>query len=150
VFQALRVITSKRISIGVEFHVWAQREDGTFQQVRGLDLSEKLKLDLDDLKIGRFGQFAGDFDGDGRQDFVHLGRGREVTVHAGRAGCNYSDDPDLVLTLEEEPASLDLVRIEDLDGDGRSDLRITRLLPQPDPDVTPPVRVDFYFSGGHP
>ena len=149
-WQAFRVMATKSISIGLDFHVWAQQPDGSFHEVTGLDLSEKLKFDLGDLKLGRFGQFAGDFDGDGRQDFVHLGRGREVTIHSGQPGCRYPADPDASITLEEEPASIDLVRIEDLDGDGRSDLRVTRLLPQTDVDATRPVRLDLYMGGGAP
>jgi len=148
VFQALRVLTTKRISIGLDFHVHAQHADGTFHKVQDLDLSEKLKLNLNNLKLGRFAQFAGDFDGDGRQDFVHLGRGKSVTIHTGQPGCRYDRKPDLTLELEAEPDSLDLVRIEDLDGDGRSDLRITRPLEKTDVDATAPVRLDLYLSGG--
>jgi hypothetical protein len=70
-----------------------------------------------------------------------------VTIHAGRPGCRYPKKPDLSVELEEEPASLDLVRIEDLDGDGRSDIRITRPLERTDPDVSAPVRLDLYLSG---
>jgi hypothetical protein len=149
-WQALRVMTTQRISVGVDFHVWAQQGDGSFRKVEGLDLSEKIKFDLGDLELGRFGQFAGDFDGDGRQDFVHLGRGRKVTIHTGRPGCRYPADPDAAVVLEAEPASLGLIRIEDIDGDGRSDLRVTRLLPRDDPDATAPVRLDLYLSGDAP
>ena len=148
IFQALRVLATKRISIGLDFHVFAQQADGSFSEVQGLDLSEKLKFDLNDLALGRFAQFAGDFNGDGRQDFVHLGRGKNVTIHTGQPGCRYPKKPDLTIELEEEPASLDLVRIEDLDGDGRSDLRITRPLEKTDRDATAPVRLDLYLSGG--
>jgi hypothetical protein len=148
IFQALRVLATKRISIGIDFHVFAQQADGSFSEVQGLDLSEKLKFDLNDLALGRFAQFAGDFNGDGRQDFVHLGRGKNVTIHTGQPGCRYPKKPDLTIELEEEPASLDLVRIEDLDGDGRSDLRITRPLEKEDRDASAPVRLDLYLSGG--
>jgi hypothetical protein len=146
--QVLKILTTKRISVGLEFLVYAQGADGSFARVPDLDLTEKLKFDLDNLKLGRFAQFAGDFDGDGRLDFVHLGRGKNVTVHAGQPGCRYPKEPDLTVRLAEEPASLDLVRVEDLDRDGRADLRITRPLPSTDPDVTAPVRLDLYLSGG--
>jgi hypothetical protein len=46
-------------------------------------------MDLNNLKLGSLAEFAGDFDGDGRADFVHLGRGKEVTIHRGQAGCRY-------------------------------------------------------------
>lgn len=148
VFQVLKILATKKIGIRLDFHVYAQQEDGRFLEVEGLDLSEKLVFDLDNLKLGRFAQFAGDFDGDGRQDFVHLGRGRDVTVHTGQPGCRYPKKPDLELRLDEAPASLDLVRIEDLDGDGRADIRITRPLPRTDVDTSPPVRLDLYLGGG--
>jgi hypothetical protein len=150
IFQVVKIMATKKIGIGLNFHVYAQQADGSFREVPDLDLSEKLKFDLNDLKIGRFAQFAGDFDGDGRQDFVHLGRGKLITVHRGQPGCVYPKDPDLAIELEEEPARLDLVRIEDLDGDGRADIRITRPLPIGDPDVTAPVRLELYLSGGQP
>ena len=149
-FQAIKILATKRIGIGLDFHVYAQDGDGAFHEVPNLDLSEKLKLDLNDLKVGRFGQFAGDFDGDGRQDFAHLGRGRDVTLHGGRPGCDYPRDADLSIRLDEEPASLDLVRIEDLDGDGRADIRITRPLPTEDPDTTAAARLDLYLTGDAP
>ena len=149
-FQAVRVLATKRISIGTDFHVYHQAPDGSFVEVEGLDLGEKLKFDLNDLSLGRFAQFAGDFDGDGRQDFVHLGRGRNVTVHLGQPGARYPVKPDRVIELEAEPDGLELVRIEDLDGDGRSDLRVTRPIPSTDPDVTAPVRLELHLSGGQP
>jgi hypothetical protein len=150
IFQVLRILVTKRISVGVDFHVYCQNDEGRFREVSGLDLSEKLKFDLNNLKLGRFAQFAGDFDGDGRNDFVHLGRGKSVTIHTGQPGCRYPKKPDLSVVLEEEPASLDLVRIEDLDGDGRSDIRVTRPLSADDPDETAPVRLDLYLSGSAP
>jgi hypothetical protein len=149
-FQAVKILTTKKIGIGIDFHVYAQGTDGRFRQVPDLDLSEKLKLDLDKLEIGRLAWFAGDFNGDGRRDFVHLGRGSTVTLHSGRAGCRYPARPDLSIDVGEPPDSLDLVRIEDLDGDGLSDLRITRPLERTDPDMDAPVRVDLYLSGGVP
>ncbi len=149
-FQVLKIMATKKIGVRLDFHVYAQLADGTFREVPDLDLSEKLKFDLNDLKIGRFGHFAGDFDGDGRQDFAHLGRGKVITLHAGQPGCRYPKRPDLSIELDEEPDSLDLIVIEDLDGDGRSDLRVTRPLPGTDPDATAPVRLDLYLSGGTP
>ncbi len=147
VFQALKILVAKRIGIEVNFHVYAQHADGSFAEVPGLDLAEKLKLDLNQLELRRCAQFAGDFDGDGRQDCAHFGRGRRLTLHAGQPGCRYPKKPDLSIALDEQPASLDLIKVADLDGDGRSDLQITRLLPHSDPDTSPAVRLDLYLSG---
>ncbi len=146
--QAVRILTTHRVSIGLDFHVWCQGADGGFRAVRGLDLSGKFRLDLDDLRIGQLSQFAGDFDADGKADFVQMGRGRDVTIHLGREGCVYPPDPDLEIRLEEEPRDLALVRVEDFDADGRTDLIVIQPQRVTEPGVTPPVRLDMYWSGG--
>lgn len=146
--QALRVLATKRVSVGMDFHVRHQGADGGFRIVEGLDLAEKLRFDLDDLQLNRLAQFAGDFDGDGRTDFVHLGRGKQVTVHRGQAGCRYPARPDRVIELAEEPQDLGLVRVVDLDGDGRADLGVARSLTAEPSDVSTPVMLDLYLSGG--
>jgi hypothetical protein len=147
-WQVFKILATKKIGVGLDFHVYRQHQDGSFRKVEGLELSDKLKFDLNDLKIGRIAQFAGDFDGDGRQDFVHLGKGREITIHTGGPGCEYPKKPDYSVRLDEAPGSIDLVRIEDIDADGRADIRITRPLKQTDVDTTAPVRLDLYLSGG--
>jgi len=147
IFGMLKALATKRLTIGLEFHVWAQQQDGGFRKVEGLDLTEKLRLDLRRLRIGSFAQFKGDYDGDGRIDFVHFGRGKRITIHRGQPGCRYPDKPDLVLQLEEVPQDLELIRVADYDGDGRSDFSITRLLPLDRSDASAPARVDFYLSG---
>jgi hypothetical protein len=151
--QAVKIMTVQRIGIGLDFHLWCQAGTGGggFKAVRGLDLSGKFNLNLNNLKIGHISQFEGDFDGDGRPEFVQMGRGRAVSIHRGRPDCGYSESPDLALQLEEEPRDLSLVQIRDLDGDGFSDLLVIQ--PQPprktdDKGVTQPVRLDLYLSGG--
>ncbi len=146
-FQALRALTEKKIGIGLEFHVVAQQGDGSFRLVPNQKLSEKLKLDLNRLEISRLGQFQGDFDGDGRVDFVHLGRGKAVTIHRGQPGGRYAEKPDLSITLEDEPEDVMLVRVRDFDADGRSDLSVTRTLAPPEPGATAPARLELNLSG---
>jgi hypothetical protein len=146
-FQALRALTEKKIGIGLEFHVVAQQSDGSFRLVPDQKLSEKLRLDLNRLEISRLGQFQGDFDGDGRVDFVHLGRGKTVTIHRGMPGGRYAEKPDLSITLDEEPEDVMLVRVRDFDGDGRSDLAITRTLAPPEPGATAPAQLELNLSG---
>ena len=145
-WQAVRILATKTLSIELDFHVWCQESDGSFRGVRGLDLSGKFKLRLDDLRIGQLSQFAGDFDGDGRRDFLQMGRGKKVTLHLGRERCSYPPTPDLELKLREEPKNLALVQVRDLDGDGLSDLLVVQ--PQGgSADVeSAPVRLDLYLS----
>jgi hypothetical protein len=146
-FQALRALTAKKVSVGLEFHVIAQRPDGSFGLVPDQTLDETLHLDLNHLEISRLGQFQGDFDGDGRVDFVHLGRGKTVTIHRGQPGGRYPEKPDLTLSLDEEPEDVMLVRVRDFDGDGKSDLAITRTLTPPEAGATAPARLELDLSG---
>jgi hypothetical protein len=147
-FQALKVLTVRRIGIGLDFHVLCQEADGRFRPVNGLDLSGKLQVDLDDVAIRHVSQFSGDFDGDGRIDFTQMGRGRTVTVHRGRADCSYPARPDLSVELREEPRDLALVQIRDLDGDDLSDLLLIQPQAVKETSVTPTVRLDLYLSRG--
>ena len=146
-FQVLRALTEKKIGVGLEFHVVSQQADGSFRLVPDQKLSEKLHLDLNRLEISRLGQFQGDFDGDGRVDFVHLGRGKTITIHRGQPGGHYAEKPDLAITLDEEPEDVMLVRVRDFDGDRRSDLAITRTLAPPEPGATAPARLELNLSG---
>jgi len=149
-FQALKVMTVQRLTVELDFHIWCQKPDGSFQPVRGLDLSGKLTFDLRNLRPGQLSQFAGDFDGDGRPDFLQLGRGKEATVHRGRADCSFPAKPDLTIPLREAPLDLGLVQVRDLDGDRKADLLIIQPQAQQPGErgVTPPVRLDVYLSGG--
>jgi hypothetical protein len=130
--------------------VLSHKQDGAFALVEGQTLDEKLRLDLNHLEVSRLGQFRGDFDGDGRIDFVHLGKGKDVTIHRGQPGGRYPEKPDLAIVLDEEPQDVMLVRVTDLDGDGRSDLAITRTLEEGEAGATAPARLELRLSGGAP
>jgi hypothetical protein len=146
--QAVKVLTVRRIGIGIDFRVHCQEPGGRFAAVPGLDLSGKLSLDLDHLMVRHLSQFRGDFDGDGVADFAQIGRGRTVTIHRGGTDCSYAVEPDLVLELRAEPANHALVQIRDLDGDARSDLLVIQPQPVEEAGTTPPVRLDLYSSSG--
>jgi hypothetical protein len=144
--QIVRVLATQSISLGLDFHIWCQTEDGDFKRVSGLDLSGKFKIRLKDVRFGQLSQFAGDFDGDGMADFLQIGKGKTVTIHRGKAGCSYPAKPDLVLKLKDVPRNLALVQVRDLDGDGLSDLLVTQAQKVKDSDRTPLVRLDLYLS----
>ncbi len=145
-WQAIRVLTTKRFGMGLDFQLWSQGAGGGFTKITGLDLSEKLLLDFNDLKLPRFGHFSGDFNGDGIKDFIHLGRGKEVTIHYGQPGCQYPPKPDVTLDIGTEIQDVALARIGDLNGDGRSDLSITRMIPSDEAGVTGRARLELYLS----
>jgi FG-GAP-like repeat len=149
-FQVAKVLTVRRLGIDLDFHVWCQA-GGAFRPVRGIDLSGKFNLNLNNLKIGHLSQFAGDFDGDGRPEFVQMGKGKAVTIHRGHPDCSYAAQPDLAIQLQEPPRDLSLIQVRDFDGDRLADLVVIQ--PQApkrgdDRGVTPPVRLDLYMSGG--
>lgn len=148
--KALSILATQRISIGLDFHLWCQDPSGGFQPVEDLDLSGQFRLNLRNLRVGQLSQFAGDFDGDGRVDFVQMGRGRAVTIHRGGEGCRFPSAPDLSIRLLEEPKDLSLVQVRDLDGDGRADLMVTQPEGSRELGVTPRARLDLYMSGGRP
>lgn len=147
-FQAVRIMTTQRIGIGLDFHVYCQSESGQFHPVAGMDLSGKFTINLKNLQLGQLSQFEGDFDGDGRIDFLQVGKGKTVTIHRGQDGCRYPTRPDLTVKLAAAPLDLSLVRVEDLNADGLSDLMVVQPEPEPEPGVSPPVRLDLYLSGG--
>ncbi len=146
--QALRIITARSIRLGLDFEPQCQRADGTFRAVPGQDLGGKFTVRLEQLRLGQLSSFSGDFDGDGRADFLQLGRGRRVVVRRGAEGCSYPEATEARIELAAEPADLALVRVEDLDGDGRSDLAVT----QPPPRGEPGGRgsLDLYLSSVAP
>lgn len=141
-------LATKRLNVGLDFHVWCQEKGGGFRAVKGLDLSGTFRLDLNNLRVSQLSLFSGDYDGDGRADFVQIGRGKRVTIHRGRPDCSFPANPDMAFDLREEPRDLSLVRIRDLDGDGRSDLFVINPQRAPEEGFVPPVRLDLYLSGG--
>jgi FG-GAP-like repeat len=153
--QAVRVLVARSLSLGIDFHLFCQQADGSFRAVEGLDLSGHFHLDLDDFHQGELSLFSGDFDGDGRRDFLQIGRGDVVTVHRGGPGCRFPAEPDLRLELVDPPLDLALVDVADLDGDGLADLSV--IAPRQPRDGRggrggrgSPVRLDLYLSGPRP
>lgn len=147
IFQVMRVLATKRIGIGLDFHIWSQKPGGEFERVEGLNLSDKMLLDLNDLRLDRLGNFTGDFDGDGRLEFMAYQGGRKLDLRRGAAGCGYGRKADMEIVLDEAPQDERLVRIQDLDGDAVSDLAVTRILEADGSGATPPVLLDLYLSG---
>jgi hypothetical protein len=151
-FQGLKVLTVQRISLGIDFRVLCQEPGGGFREVAGLDLAGTFKLSLRDLAVGTLVQFAGDFDGDGRADFVQMGRGRKVGIHRGQPGCRYPARPDLEIELAAPATDLGAVEVRELDGDGRADLLLVqarrRSPGETGEGASLPVRLDLYLSRG--
>lgn len=75
-----RALVLGSVSMRMDFHPHCQNEDGGFERVPGLDLSGKFKINLRNVQVKHLSQFEGDFNGDGRADFIQLGRGKKVTI----------------------------------------------------------------------
>lgn len=147
-FQILRAITAKKMTVRWRYHIYAAGDDGRYREVADARLADTARIDLGRFSLGKLAQFSGDFDGDGRVDFLHVGPGKRLSVSFAREGCRYPPEPDAGFELAEEPEDLFLLRVQDLDGDGRSDLRLTRTLAAPESGVTAATRIDLYLSGG--
>lgn len=145
-FKAMSVLATRRLSLELGFLAWCQQPDGGFVRAPGKPLTSKLTINLNDLEIRQRSLFAGDFDGDGRRDFLQLGGSKEVGVHLGRPNCAYPDRPDLTIRLRDPLRDLALAETLDLDGDGRSDLAIIHPHPVNEAGLSPPVRLDLYRS----
>ena len=141
-----RALVLGSVSMRMDFHPHCQNEDGGFERVPDLDLSGKFKINLRNVQVKHLSQFEGDFNGDGRADFIQLGRGKKVTIHQGGPGCTYPIEPDRQIRLAKEPKHLGLVRILDLDSNGLSDLYVVHPQKDPKSGETAPVRVDFYLG----
>jgi hypothetical protein len=146
-FKAMRVLATKRLTLDLGFLAWCQRPDGSFVQAPGEPMTSRLTIDLNDLELRQRSLFAGDFDGDGRRDFVQLGHEREIGIHLGRADCSYPRRPDRTLRLRAPLRDLALAEIADFDGDGRDDLAVTHPRPVDEAGEAPAVRLDLYLSG---
>lgn len=149
--KALSSLTTKRLNLEMIPRVWCQGAEGRWSPVK-LDLSGSMRLDLEDFRPTRLAFFAGDFDGDGRADFVELGRGRDVRIHRGAAGCRYATKPDWTLRLAREPTDVARMEIRDVDGDGRADILVVQPGVPPEPGLSAPMVLDLLLSrsGGRP
>lgn len=144
--KALGVLVTRRLTLDLGFHPWCQGADGRFTRAPGPPLESRITIRLNDLQLRRRSLFAGDFDGDGRADFVQLGRPGRIGIHRGRADCSYPPRPDTTVRLREEIRDLALVEVRDLDGDGQSDLAVTHPEPADEAGVSPSVRLDLYLT----
>jgi hypothetical protein len=141
-----RALVLGSISLRMDFHPYCRDDDGSFTHVPDLDLSGRFKINFRKVRLKHLSQFQGDFNADGRADFVQLGRGKKVTIHQGGPECVYPVEPDRTIHLASEPKHLGLVRILDLDGNGRSDLYVVHPKKDPRSGETAPVRLDLYLG----
>ena len=144
---AARVLLARSVHVGVELAALCQQGDGSLRPAA--TLRGDLTLRLAALRLAQAASFGGDFDGDGKADFLRLGPGRRAEIHRGGAGCRYAARPDLRFELVEAPQDAALVSVRDLDGDGRSDVAVTRLRRgRAEADVA--AAIDLYLARAEP
>jgi hypothetical protein len=144
----MSALVTQSVNLPVDFRVWCQQADGSFRPVAGLDLAGSFRVDVSRMRLRGMPSFSGDFDGDGRVDFVQLGRGRDVSIHRGGEGCTFPARPDLVVRMRRAPEHLELVRVRDLDGDRRADLMVIHPGKAEEAGESPPVTLELHLSGG--
>lgn len=146
----MKALLTGHVSLQMDFHPWCQGEAGDFSKVPDLDLSGKFKISFRRAQVKHLSQFAGDFNADGRADFVQLGRGRKVTIHSGGPNCTYPDRPDRTIKMAAEPKHLGLVRILDLDKNQTSDIFVVHPGKNSKTGESRSVRLDLYLGEKSP
>src|SRR4029078_9258186 len=48
--KVLSSLATRRLTVGLDFHVWCQQKDGAFRSVKGLGLSGSFRVHLDALR----------------------------------------------------------------------------------------------------
>ncbi|MFQ5718599.1 MAG: FG-GAP repeat domain-containing protein [Acidobacteriota bacterium] len=146
-WQAPKILIARTIGVGIDFHVWRQQVGGAFHEVPDARMRGKFKIDLSPVRIIEFAQFAGDVDGDGHIDFLHFGSSRTIDIHRGGEGCRFPAKADASIRLDRAPKDPGLVRVRDIDGDGRSDLVVVTPLRAEEKGESRPTRLEFYLTG---
>jgi hypothetical protein len=99
-----------------------QRPDGTFAPSRGKPFESKLTIDLKRGISGMPTSPRGDFNGDKITDLPEFTDSPELRVHLTTRDGVFPSDAAWTVKLPRAPEDRALMDIEDIDGDGRSDV----------------------------
>jgi hypothetical protein len=121
-FQMLRALVSKKVTIGISFASMLQSPDGSFAPPRGKPFETKLRIDLKRGISGSPTMVRGDFNADGLTDLVAFSGKPSAMIHLTTPAGVFPSRAALTRRLPRAPADRALMDIEDLDGDGRSDI----------------------------
>ena len=120
-WQVARVMTTKKMTLGISFEAMLQRPDGSFAPSAGKPFETKLKIDLHRGISSTPTGPRGDFNGDGLTDLIEFPDEPKAEIHLTRPDGAFPSTPDWSIVLPRAPADRELLDIEDFDGDGRSD-----------------------------
>lgn len=121
-FQMARAVMTKKISIDVAFESMLQRPDGTFSTPSGKPFATKLLIDLKRGFSSATTSVRGDFDGDGRLDLIEFVEKPAALIHLTLPDGTFPAEAGARISILRMPADGALTDIEDLNGDGRSDV----------------------------
>lgn len=126
-WQVARVLVTKKISFDVSYETRLQSADGLFPVPRGKPFETTVTLDLKRGINGLPTEPRGDFNGDGIVDLVDFSDGPDARVHLTSSEGVFSEKPSWIVPLRRAPEDRALVDVEDVDGDGRSDVAFFNL-----------------------
>ncbi len=121
-FQLARVMMTKKISIKIQFESMLQRPDGSFAPSRGTPFETKLTIDLKRGIDSSPTALRGDYNGDGITDLIEFTDRPAALIHLTTPEGEFPARAALSVPLPRSPGDSALLDIEDLDGDGRSDI----------------------------
>jgi hypothetical protein len=121
-FQMARAVMTKKISIDVAFESMFQKPDGTFTTPSGKPFVTKLLIDLKRGFSSATTGVRGDFDGDGRLDLIEFLDKPAAHIHMTLPDGTFPEDAAARIPIPRMPADGALTDIDDLNGDGRSDV----------------------------
>lgn len=121
-WQVARVMVTKKASVRISFETQLQGENGRFASPRGKPFETTVLVDLKRGLSGLPSQPRGDFDGDGRTDLLEFTDAPAANAHIATHDGAFPAKAAWSVPLPRAPEDRALVDIEDLDGDGRSDL----------------------------
>src|SRR5262249_3118683 len=121
-WQMAKVLMTKRITIDVAFSTMLQRADGSFAPSAGQPFETKLSLDLKRGIESSPTAVRGDYNGDGITDLIAFTDPPAALLPLTPPEGALTPDPAVSVPLPRRPEDGALIDIQDLDGDGRSDV----------------------------
>lgn len=121
-WQIARVLMTKKIGIDVSFESMLQRPDGSFAPATGKPFETRVVIDLKRGISGMPSEPRGDFNGDGITDLLLFDGEPSARVHLTSSEGTFARKPSVVVPLQRSPEDRALVDVEDVNGDGRSDI----------------------------